>query len=1155
MSLLSAIKPGVRLYDRFLNQERLVHEVEIHPSVVFIHFKEPHTGNTNRQPFTPTDLETRFDIITEGTFAFRADPETVRLVAEAYRIQHAYLFNKLFTTETSLIDLLPHQLAAVYGVPALDDQPERSGMVDMPRLRFLLADDAGAGKTIMAGLLIREMLLRRLVRRVLIVSPSGLRGNWRRELELLFRLRFRILTSADVTEDNNPFTDPRNELAIISVDTLWQEKVRNAYTEAPPYDLVVFDEAHKLSARYTADLTLDKTNRYEMAEVIARQNRHLLLMTATPHMGKDDPYYLLWRLLEPELLSTRDAFQRLSRTQKQQYLLRRMKEEMIHFDGRPIYLARYSHTVNYPLRQGPEQEQELYDQVTRYCELHFDRAKQNNRSAAGLAMSILQRRLASSTWAILKSLERRDEKLTQLIQEIGAGLLAEADLDRRQQRLPAKSVRDTKTGDEEESVDGREESEQEDEAIAGATDARTLNELIAEREEVRRLVVLARQVFEQRQESKFERLWQAMADYPQAKVLIFTEFRDTLDFLTDRLEGKGLTGKIAHIHGGMQYPERDQQAQFFRDEARVMVATDAAGEGINLQFCWLLVNYDIPWNPARLEQRMGRVHRYKQQRDVVLLNTVSKDTREGRVLKVLLDKLEAIRHELGSDKVFDIIGQQFTGKSLSDLIFEAVIEGKEAQTAQEFASLTSEKTEAILATQERKVETSEVRALLKALQNQQESAETRRMMPAYIRRFFQLAAPGVGVGVNGDIEGVFALEPCPPSVRRALAAYPEAIQQRLTFDREQAKPDLAHEPAAIYLHPGEPVFEAVVDLFLGEFDQEGMRGGLFYDPDSNEPYLFYLGRAVVLRDSSGGAGLPADAEPEVVEEQVVGLRRYANGETDLVPAHLLLTLYPHETGQTWPEMETPLWQAVSDTGLVEAFLLQAVGIPAWERLKQAENERIPERVAQLRTAYNLRRAELLRQRRLLKEAVDKEAPAAASKLRQCDAELSEIDEHGRQAEAELYTSVDRLRLGTPTLYAQALVLPLPPAQAAERRDAQAEAVALAEVIRREEAEGAIQIEDVSTPHLKAGFDLKVTRADGSLRFVEVKGRSGEGAVEMTVNEYIQAGNHRDKYWLYVVYNCDTVPTLYRIFNPFERLLAQQTGAVRINASEIKRASL
>jgi hypothetical protein len=427
-------------------------------------------------------------------------------------------------------------------------------------------------------------------------------------------------------------------------------------------------------------------------------------------------------------------------------------------------------------------------------------------------------------------------------------------------------------------------------------------------------------------------------------------------------------------------------------------------------------------------------------------------------------------------------------------------------------------------------------------------------MPAYIRRFFQLAAPKVGIGVKGDIEGLFSLEPVPPSVRRALAAYPESVQDKLTFDRERAKPALSREPQAIYLHPGEPVFEAVMSLFLGDFDQDGLRGGLFYDPDSAEPYIFYLARMLVFRDPLTGANPEAVSAPEVVEEQVVGLRRYANGRIDLLPAHLLLTLYPHESGQIWPEVDTPLWRMVGDTGPVEAFLVKDVGIPLRERLKRAENERIPERVTQLRAAFNLRRAELLRQRRLLKEAVDKEVPAAASKLRQCNAELSDIDERSRQVEAELLTGTDRLRLGTPTLYAQALIMPLPPEEAAQRRDAQAEAVALAEVIRREEAEGALKIEDVSAPHLKAGFDLKVTRADGSLRYIEVKGRSGETAVEMTVNEYIQAGNHRDKYWLYVVYNCDAAPTLYRIFNPFERLLAQQTGAVRINTSQVKKAA-
>lgn len=1158
--LPSDLKPGARLYDRRTGTERLLQFAEVYGQVVFLSFKHAQTGAMDRQPFSLAEVESRFEVLTDSAVAFRADPEVVTLVAEAYRLQHAYLFNPLFATETSLIDLLPHQLAAVYGVPAGPNQPaDEPGMLDMPRLRFMLADDAGAGKTIMAGLLMREMLLRRQAQRILIVPPAGLVGNWKRELRVLFGLQFREVSGSDFSDDDNPFADRRNDLAVISLDTLWRDRARAAFEKAPPYDLVVFDEAHKLAARRNTDLTLDKTHRYEMAELIANQGRHLLLMTATPHMGKDDPYYFLWRLLEPELLSTPEAFARLGKTQRRQYLLRRMKEEMVRFDGSLIFRPRASKTVEYPLIQGVQQEQDLYDQTTSYCETHYDRAKLRNRSAAGLAMSILQRRLASSTWALLKSLVRREQKLSAVIQELEGGLVNEEELAARQSRLPTADVRDTKTGDEEEIADEQEESERQDEDLSGATDARTLTELRIELGEVQRLVALARHVYGLKHESKFERLWKALEDYPDTKVLIFTEFRDTLGFLVERLEGKGLTGKIAVIHGGLPYQERDKQAAFFRDPnpaargasggARILVATDAAGEGINLQFCWLLVNYDIPWNPARLEQRMGRVHRYKQNHDVLLLNVVSQDTREGRVLKTLLEKLDAIRRELGNDKVFDIIGQQFTGKPLTELIFEAVVEGKEAEAQREFARLSKEQVEQFLKDQARKVEVSQVRNLLAALQAQREVAEVRRMMPAYVRRYFQWAAPRAGAGIRGDIEGSFWLDPCPPSVQRALATYPEAVRQRLTFDRERAMPDLAREPDAVYLHPGEPVFEAVTDLFLGQYDQEALRGAFFLDPDATEPYLFYLAKASVLRDDTSG--------PEVVAEQVTGVRRYADGRCELAPAHLLLTVFPDD--ETGPGAPPPARQAACDAfaGLdvapVEAYLIQTASQPALEAQRTEEEARLPGRQAQLRAAYNLRQAELFKQRRLLREAVEKDVPAARSRLRECEAELDALDRRRREAEAELQGRIDRLRLGPVSIYAQALVLPLPPEQAEERRDAQAERVALAEVKRREEAEGSTW-EDVSDPHLKAGFDLKVIRADGSTRYVEVKGRSGVQAVEMTANEWVQAANHCDRYWLYVAYHCDAVPVLYRVADPFGRLLVSQTGALRINPSVVLAAA-
>src|SRR5262249_44933209 len=298
--------------------------------------------------------------------------------------------------------------------------------------------------------------------------------------------------------------------------------------------------------------------------------------------------------------------------------------------------------------------------------------------------------------------------------------------------------------------------------------------------------------------------WEALKAQPETKVLIFTEHRDTMNFLIGRLEGLGLAGKIACIHGGMDYKERDEAAEFFRDPsgARYLVATDAAGEGINLQFCWLLRNYDIPWNPARIEQRMGRVHRYKQQHDVLLLNLVAAETREGRVLKVLLDKLERIRKELGTDKVFDVIGQQFGDVSLPDLLFSAVVEGRDVEVATTIdATLTRERVEKQLAEQRKRVECSEVRKLLASLKERQEQAALRRMMPAYVRGYFERAAALAGITITGDIDGIFSLDPCPENVRRALLGYPDEIHSNLTFNRELALPAAALSPRALYLHP------------------------------------------------------------------------------------------------------------------------------------------------------------------------------------------------------------------------------------------------------------------------------------------------------------------------------------------------------------------
>ena len=1116
------LQPGTYLIDRYQGKEKVIHRVEDHGSFVQLFFEE------NEEPFacSTAELQERFEIVYPP---FRADANLVRLIAEAYRLRHAYLFNPIFATETSLIDPLPHQFIAVY-----------DHLLKHFPLRFLLADDAGAGKTIMTGLYIQELLLRRQVERVLIVPPAGLIGNWERELRVCFRLQFQILSSADAA-DANPFVDSENRLAIVSLDTLRQERMQEYLFEAPSYDLVVFDEAHKLSARYEWDGAVTKSKRYELAERIAADGNSLLLLTATPHMGRKDAYYFLWRLLLPERLAAQGAFDRLAEGAKSEHLLRRMKEEMITFDEKLIYPPRLSRTIAYPLKQGEISEQSLYDEVTAYCENHFDLAGQYNQTAARLAMMVLQRRLASSTFALWRSLIRREEKLQATLRELRESRLSLEGLETAQAELTDIDIRDAKTGDEEEIVDGQEEAEQVDESLAQATTSRSTADLETEIHHVQRLTELARAVYNLKSESKFEKLWEALEGYPDAKVLIFTEHRDTLDFVTGRLEAKGFAGKVAQIHGGMKYNEREKQVDFFRNPngAQYLVATDAAGEGINLQFCWLMVNYDIPWNPARLEQRMGRIHRYKQKMPVVLLNLVAQDTREGRVLKVLLEKLEQMREELSDDKVFDVIGQQFSEISLTELITQAITENQTDASIQTINNqFTSENIKQQLEAQRQLVACAEVKRLLVGVQKQRESAETLRVMPAYVRGFFEDVAPLVGYRIDGEVEEIFKLSHCPAFVRSAIEKYPSHLQERLTFSRELALPAGFDQPQAIFLHPGEPVFDSILTLFLGEFEDEGNRGAVYFDPQTDEPYLFYLVKVPVVRQIG--------ERNQILDEELVGVKQFLDGRCERTPAHLLLTLtLPSDNcspiSSEWADL-------AEDVQSVRTFVSK-IGTRKLSDIRDELQSQFDNKKRQIQVSLNLRRGELLKQRINLKADVGRGIPAAQTKLNSCERELEELPAKREEAEASLISEIENTRLGPVTIYARAFVSPSPIDAVLTKTMRDAEAIALRIAVEHERERGA-EVEDVSNPHLKKGFDLESRHPNGEVRYIEVKGRTGVASVELTTNEWLQAANHQDRYWLYVVYHCDTTPQLHRCQDPFDKLIAKAKRSVIINASDI-----
>lgn len=1095
---------------------------------------------------------------------FAARPEIVKVLAEGERLSVGYQVNPSFSTEVSSIHPLPHQHIAVY---------ER--LLKQARLRFLLADDAGAGKTIMTGLYIREMLSRRLLKRILVVTPAGLVGNWRRELRTLFNLLFRIVSGNDAHHEN-PFVGETSNHLIISVDTLASSRMFARLQEpgVVPYDLAVFDEAHKLSADRGNDLRVRKTERYCLAEALAGVDvyderwklgwsaHHLLLLTATPHMGKDYPYYALWRLLDPEVLATPEAFAEYPAEQRQLHFIRRTKEEMVHLDGRPLYPKRISDTLGYELSQGEVSEQRLYDETTEYLRTVYNKAKLLNREAARLAMSVFQRRLASSTYALLRSFERRLEKLDRLIEEVQDGKISAEQLVLLQQRIHEEDdVLDHQTGDDEDAEDGREQNEAAEEKLLQGVVATSLADLLAEKAQVECLWALAKKVFEAGKESKFERLQEILKDpqFAGEKFIVFTEHRDTLEFLAKRLAGMGYTGQVAQIHGGMHYTQREEEVERFRkplteEGARFLICTDAAGEGINLQFCWIMVNYDVPWNPARLEQRMGRIHRYGQKHDpVVISNLVAPSTREGKVLQVLLDKLERIRRELQTDKVFDCIGRLFLGVSIKHYMELAVTEGPDQVTRELDGRLTVEQIRA-LAAQERSLYGAggEIAQELPRLRAALEKEVYFRLMPGYVRQYIQQAAPLVNLKVEGDMDRVFSLRPIGKGaldpLLPTLELYRQEVRDRLSVLRPTDHQD------AIWLHPGEPVFEEFRSLVREYLSREATRGAVFVDPAAEKPYLFHLALLSVVRKAD--AQFPDLARDEVLDYRLVGVKQYEGAEISLCPIEHLLLL---RGGQGLPAGAQRLALAAdSEKESARAYLGERVARNLALQHKERLLADMAERALFIQRGFNYQEADLAAARTKHAEKARKGNRRASEALEEVKRQQRELAGRREGALAVLRRTPELVAPGMVEFRTHALVVPSSDPAQMKEHEANVERVAMQVAQAFEEAAGA-NVRDVHTPALaqaaglpeNPGFDLLSTYPSGEKRAIEVKGRAETGEVEVSANEWAKACNMRQGYWLYAVYDCATpTPRLVRVQDPFGRLLAKAKGSVLISAKEI-----
>lgn len=789
-----------------------------------------------------------------GAFTFDGQPEAFLLAAEARRMRLAHLFDPLSALGTSEVDPLPHQLRAVYG-EMLPRQP----------LRYVLADDPGAGKTVMAGLLIKELLLRGDATNVLVVSPGSLVDQWDDEMREKFGLEFEILTRDKIVHDNNPFA--RGGLWLARLDMLARnsEGILDKVCHRD-WDLVIFDEAHKMSASVFGS-EVKKTKRYQMAERIGKQTRNLLMMTATPHSGKEEQFQLFMALLDSDRFEgvAREGTRRVDVSD----LMRRMvKEELLTFEGKRLFPERFAYTVKYQLS---EPEKNLYAAVTDYVRDQMnlaDRLSGDNRrrTAVGFALTTLQRRLASSPAAIHRSLERRLKRLQSELEESRA----------MKSRLVSEEIAVPEDIEDIEDLTDAERELLEDQAISGATAAASAEELEFEISILIRLVERSSKVRNSPTYAKWGALRDTLDDDDEMrdstgarrKVIIFTEHKDTLDDLVVRLTNLlGRDDSVVTIHGGTKRTDRKKAKETFEQDEKCifLVATDAAGEGINLhKNAHLLINYDLPWNPNRIEQRFGRVHRIGQPNVCHMWSLVAAGTREGDVYTRLLEKLEEQRKALGG-RVYDVLGQVFEGNSLRDLMIDAIRKGDSPDMQQYLSEVVDARVgDGIpdLLNAEQLVPSVMATADIDEVRKQMERAEAARLQPHHVEAFFFRAFTSLGAALRPREKHRFEIRHVPSAIKEHDRVTGQGVPivdkyHRVTFDPKYVRV-LGNNHVATLLHPGHPLMAATMGLISDRYHETLRHGAIVVDraDDAIEPYIVCLLEHDVTDGRTGRDGQP-----------------------------------------------------------------------------------------------------------------------------------------------------------------------------------------------------------------------------------------------------------------------------------------------------------
>ena len=1120
-------------------------------------------GTMRERLLGPADCDSVAVATTERPWAFDGDAAAFQLACEAKRIDLAFLFDPMMAVHTSNVMPLPHQITAVY-----------ESMLPRQPLRFVLADDPGAGKTIMAGLYIRELVMRADAHRVVIVAPGSLVEQWRDELFEKFGLEFRVYSGAleESSTGANPFDE--NHHLIVRLDQMSRNEDLQEKLCTAGWDLVIFDEAHKLAAHFYGS-ELKKTGRFRLGERLGASTRHLLLMTATPHNGKEEDFQLFMSLLDSDRFygKFRDGVHKVDTTD----LMRRMvKEELVRFDNTPLFPERKAYTVNYalsPLEAG------LYEAVTHYVQMQMGKADQldgQRKGSVGFALTALQRRLASSPEAIFQSLKRRRERLSDRLREEKLG-------DRGRRALAETLFEIPNDGDfDDDDMNADEQERMEEELVDQASAAKTVEELEKEIAELEILEQQAKAVVQSGQDRKWDELSKLLQNNPemhdeaglQRKIIIFTEHRDTLNYLTAKIAGVlGNESAIVVIHGGTHRDERKKAQALFRSDkdTRVLIATDAAGEGVNLQCAHLMVNYDLPWNPNRLEQRFGRIHRIGQTEVCHLWSLVANETREGAVWHRLLDKL-ATECEALKGKVFNILGDVFEERSLKDLMMEAIRYGDRPEVR---ARLTQkidhdfdhERLKSLLNRNALAEQSMSPERLFK-VKAEMEKAEARRLQPYFVRAFFTEAFESLGGVMHRREEGRHEITHVPAEVRerdRQITGRNRREQEpilrrydRVCFEASAIQPtDKAGLARAVLMHPGHPLMLAVTDIILEKNANLLRRGTVLVDPSDEGETPWSL--CLLIHEVKSGDGT-------VLSKRMQFIRVGPDGKAAFAGWAPHLDLEPLDAGD-----RDGLDDILQAPWLHADLEQKAIGLAAAQL--------VPEHFEEVRT----RRIEQIEKtlvavhERLTKEIdfwSDREIKLREDRAAGKDVRLN-LDNASRTLKDLQFRLDNRkrelqaMRLvqnGTPVVLGGALVVPQgllrkargeapPPHTADAAARSRIERLAMEAVMAAERAKGH-EVFDVSAE--KCGWDITsyppaIDGRQPTPRHIEVKGRvAGADTITVTRNEILYAFNQADKFVLAIVFvNSDgAVDRPHYLANPFQREPDWGAASVNYRISEL-----